>query len=369
MAAVLMETAAMARTGRPITKLELSDGERAELCDRLAVRKAAADEKLRIRIVLSCADGESGSCIAQRLKTSIQTVSKWRRRYQAYRFAGLTDAPRTGRPRTVLDEQVQAVVDKVRQTKPDDATHWSVRSMSAATGVSAPTVHRIWRAFGLKPHLQATFKLSTDPYFVDKVRDVVGLYMAPPERALVLCVDEKSQIQALDRTQPGLPLTFGKPATRTHDYKRHGTTSLFAALDVATGKVIGQLKRRHRSAEFLQFLKTVDAAVPADLDIHLIMDNYGTHKTQKVRAWFAARPRYHVHFTPTSASWLNLVERFFGQISEKWIKRQAHTSVAELERSIEHYIDTHNADPKPFVWHKTADTILASVARAAAKLS
>lgn len=359
----------MARTGRPTTTLTLTDEERAELMARLAIRKAPVDERLRIRIVLGCAQGESGTSIAQRLRTSIQTVSKWRRRYAAYRFAGLTDAPRAGRPRTVLDEQVQAIVDKVRQTKPENATHWSVRSMSAATGVSAPTVQRIWHAFGLKPHLQATFKLSTDPYFVDKVRDVVGLYLAPPDRALVLCVDEKSQIQALDRTQPGLPLTFGKPATRTHDYKRHGTTSLFAALDVATGKVIGQLKRRHRSAEFLQFLKAIDAAVPADQDIHLIMDNYGTHKTEKVRAWFAARPRYHVHFTPTSASWLNLVERFFGQISEKWIKRQAHTSVADLEQSIQHYIDTHNARPKPFVWHKTADTILASVARAAVKLS
>ena len=357
----------MARTGRPTTKLALTDEERAELMAHLAVRKAPADEKLRIRVVLGCAEGESGTHIAQRLKTSIQTVSKWRRRYAAYRFAGLTDAPRAGRPRTVLDDQVQAVVDKVRQTKPKNATHWSVRSMSAATGVSASTVQRIWRAFGLKPHLQSTFKLSTDPYFVDKVRDVVGLYLAPPDRALVLCVDEKSQIQALDRTQPGLPLTFGKPVTRTHDYKRHGTTSLFAALDVATGKAIGQLKRRHRSAEFLQFLKAIDATVPTDQDIHLIMDNYGTHKTEKVRAWFAARPRYHVHFTPTSASWLNLVERFFGQISEQWIKRNAHTSVADFEQAIRHYVDTHNDDPKPFVWHKSADAILASVARAANK--
>jgi transposase len=357
----------MAR-GRPTTPLALTDEERAELMRRLAIRKAPADEKLRIRIVLGCAEGESGTHIAQRLKTSIQMVSKWRCRYAAYRFAGLSDAPRSGRPRTVLDDQVQAVVDKVRNSKPDNATHWSVRSMSAATGVSAPTVQRIWRAFGLKPHLQSTFKLSTDPNFVDKVRDVVGLYMAPPDRALVLCVDEKSQIQALNRTQPGLPLTFGKPGTRTHDYKRHGTTSLFAALDVATGKVIGQLKRRHRGAEFLQFLNAIDAAVPPDKDVHLIMDNYGTHKTDKVRAWFVARPRYHVHFTPTSASWLNLVERFFLQISEKWIKRGAHTSVADLEQSIRDYLDRYNVDPKPFVWHKTADTILASVARAAAKL-
>ena len=359
----------MAKMGRPVTKLVVTEAERAELRARLAVRKAPADEKLRIRIVLACAQGESGTRIAERCKTSIQTVSKWRRRYESYRLAGLTDAPRTGRPRSVLDDQVQAVVDRVRQTKPDNATHWSVRTLSAATGVSAPTVHRIWRAFGLKPHRLDTFKLSTDPHFVDKVRDVVGLYLDPPDRALVLCVDEKSQIQALNRTQPGLPLTFGKPSTRTHDYKRHGTTSLFAALDVATGKVIGRLKRRHRSAEFLQFLNTIDASVPADLTVHLIMDNYGTHKTEKVRAWIAARPRYHVHFTPTSASWLNLVERFFSQISEKWIKRSAHTSVNDLEQSIRHYIDKHNEDPKPFVWHKPADVILASVARAAKKLT
>jgi len=359
----------MARTGRPPKLLTLTSEESAELTNRLKLRKAPADEKIRIRIVLACAAGESGAAIARRLQVSMQTVSKWRRRYEAYRFAGLSDAPRAGRPRTVLDEHVQAVVDKVRYTKPDNASHWSVRSMGAATGVSAPTVQRIWKAFGLKPHLQETFKLSTDPHFVDKVRDVVGLYLAPPDRALVLCVDEKSQIQALDRTQPGLPLNFGNPSTRTHDYKRHGTTSLFAALDVATGKVISQLKRRHRSAEFLQFLNAIDAAVPAEQEIHLIMDNYGTHKTEKVRTWFAARPRYHVHFTPTSASWLNLVERFFGQISEKWIKRTAHTSVIDLERSIKHYIELHNENPKPFVWHKSAETILASVGRAAAKFN
>ena len=229
--------------------------------------------------------------------------------------------------------------------------------------------HRIWRAFVLKPHLQETFKLSTDPHFVDKVRDVVGLYLSPPDRALVLCVDEKSQIQALNRTQPGLPLTFGKPATRTHDYKRHGTTSLFAALDVATGRVIGQLKRRHRSAEFLQFLGVIDATVPADQDVHLIMDNYGTHKTDAVRAWFAARPRYHVHFTPTSASWLNLVERFFSTLSEKWIKRNAHTSVKDLEQSIRDYLASYNEKPKPFVWHKSADHIIHAVGRAAEKIA
>lgn len=358
----------MAHTGRPVTTLEITDAERAELKARLRVRKAPEDEKLRMRIVLGCADGQSGRVIAERLHTSIQTVSKWRRRYESYRLAGLTDAPRSGRPRTVGDEQIQQIVDKVRQSTPKNATHWSVRQMSRESGVSPATVQRIWHAFGLKPHLQDTFKLSTDPHFVDKVRDVVGLYLAPPDRALVLCVDEKSQIQALDRTQPGLPLTFGKPGTHTHDYTRHGTTSLFAALDVATGKIIGQLKRRHRSVEFLQFLKAIDAAVANEQEIHLIMDNYGTHKTQKVRAWLAAHPRYHVHFTPTSASWLNLVERFFRQISEQWIKRSAHTSVADLEQAIRDYIDRHNENPKPFVWHKSADAILASVARAATKI-
>lgn len=358
----------VARTGRPVAKLDITDTERAELIAHLAKRKGPADEKLRLRIILGCADGESGTTLAKRLHTSSQTVSKWRRRYAKYRLAGLTDAPRSGRPRTVSDEKVQEVVDKVRQRRPANATHWSVREMSRETGVSPATVQRIWHAFGLKPHLEDTFKLSTDPHFVDKVRDVVGLYLAPPDRALVLSVDEKSQIQALDRTQPGLPLTFGKPATRTHDYKRHGTTSLFAALDIATGKVIGQLKRRHRSVEFLSFLKTIEASVPPDQDVHLIMDNYGTHKTDKVRAWFAARPRFHVHFTPTSASWLNLVERFFGQISQKWIKRNAHTSVADLEQSIRDYIDRHNANPKPFVWHKDADVILAKVERAATNI-
>ena len=358
----------MTKKGRPVSKLEITEEEQAELRARLSVRKAPADEKMRIRIVLACAEGESGADIAARLKTSVQTVSKWRRRYAAYRWAGLSDAPRAGRPRSVTDEHVQMVVDKVRQTKPERATHWSIRTMSEQTGVSASAVQRIWRAFGLKPHRVETFKLSTDPHFVDKVHDVGGLYLAPPDRALVLCVDEKSQIQALNRTQPGLPLTFGKPSTRTHDYKRHGTTSLFAALDVATGKVIGRLKRRHRSAEFVQFLNAIDASVPPELDIHLIMDNYGTHKTEAVRTWLAKRPRYQVHFTPTSASWLNLVERFFAQITEKWIKRSAHTSVADLERSILHYIESHNADPKPFQWRKSADAIIQSVGRAAKAL-
>jgi transposase len=359
----------MKRLGRPITKLEISAQERRELLLQLAVRKAPEDEKLRIRIVLACADGRAGTAIAEKFGTSVQTVSKWRRRYAAYRFAGLTDAPRPGRPRSVSDEQVQSLIERTRKTKPKQATHWSVRTMSQASGVSATSVYRIWRAFGLKPHLIKTFKLSTDPHFVAKVRDIVGLYLAPPERALVLCVDEKSQIQALNRTQPGLPMSFGKPATHTHDYQRNGTTSLFAALDLATGKVIGRLKRRHRSAEFLQFLKAIDRDVPKDVDVHLILDNYGTHKTDAVRSWFAARPRYHLHFTPTSASWLNLVERFFSTLTTRWLKRGAHCSVADLEQSIRQYLSHYNENPKPFVWRRNADQIIASVGRLARAIS
>ncbi|MBX6450112.1 IS630-like element ISPsy1 family transposase, partial [Pseudomonas syringae group genomosp. 3] len=279
-------------------------------------------------------------------------------RFSKWGLVGLNDEHRSGRPRTISDEQVQKVVDQVLKGKPEDASHWSTRQMSRETGISPASVMRIWHAFGIKPHLEKTFKLSTDPLFVDKVQDIVGLYLNPPDRALVLCVDEKSQIQALNRTQPGLPLAPGNPATRTHDYKRHGTTSLFAALDVATGEVIGRLKRQHRSVEFLSFLKEVDASLPADVPIHLIMDNYATHKTDKVKAWLAAHPRYSIHFTPTSASWMNLVERFFSTLSEKWIKRQAHISVKDLEASIEYYLETYNQNPKPFRWHKKADEIL-----------
>ncbi|MBX6913434.1 IS630-like element ISPsy1 family transposase, partial [Pseudomonas syringae group genomosp. 3] len=281
-----------------------------------------------------------------------------RTRFSKWGLVGLNDEHRSGRPRTISDEQVQKVVDQVLKGKPEDASHWSTRQMSRETGISPASVMRIWHAFGIKPHLEKTFKLSTDPLFVDKVQDIVGLYLNPPDRALVLCVDEKSQIQALNRTQPGLPLAPGNPATRTHDYKRHGTTSLFAALDVATGEVIGRLKRQHRSVEFLSFLKEVDASLPADVPIHLIMDNYATHKTDKVKAWLAAHPRYSIHFTPTSASWMNLVERFFSTLSEKWIKRQAHISVKDLEASIEYYLETYNQNPKPFRWHKKADEIL-----------
>jgi transposase len=355
--------------GRPTIMLELSDEERSTLTSWVRARKTPAAEKLRAQIILGCAKGESGASIGARLSVSEQTLSKWRRRFASYRVAGLNDAPRPGQPRKIDDAKIEEVIRKTLHAKPENATHWSTPLMAKATGLYPTAISRIWRAFGLKPHRLETFKLSTDPHFVAKVRDIVGLYLAPPERALVLCVDEKSQIQALNRTQPGLPLTFGKAATRTHDYKRHGTTSLFAALDVATGNVISKLQRRHRSAEFIAFLNTIDAAVPTDQDIHLIMDNYGTHKTDTVRAWFAQRPRYHLHFTPTSASWINLVERFFALISERHIKRSAHTSVRDLETSIEQYLAVYNREPKPFVWTKSADIILGSVQRLAKRMN
>ena len=281
----------------------------------------------------------------------------------------LSDEYRSGRPRTVTDDKVAEVVERTLSTMPKDATHWSVRSMAKRTGVSHTTLHRIWSAFSLKPHRSETFKLSTDPLFVDKVQDIVGLYMAPPDRAVVLCVDEKSQIQALDRTQPVLPMAPGVAERRTHDYVRHGTTTLFAALDVATGAVIGKCFGRHRASEFLSFLKEVEAAVPDGLDVHLVMDNYATHKTEKVRKWLARRRHWHVHFTPTSASWLNQVERWFAELTRKKLQRSAHRSVAELEADIMSFIDAHNENPKPYKWVKSADEILASVRRFCLKMN
>lgn len=349
--------------GRPVKKISVSEAERSELQSWLRKRQMPAAEQQRARIILLSMEELSGREIGQRVGVTTETVSKWRKRFESHRIAGLTDAPRSGRPRTINDEKVAEVIEKTLQSKPNNATHWSTTLMAKETGLNAMAISRIWRAFGLKPHRLETFKLSTDPHFVAKVHDIVGLYMAPPDRAMVLCVDEKSQIQALDRTQPALPLSFGHSETRTHDYIRHGTTTLFAALDVATGEVIGRLHRRHRAKEFLAFLNEVDRQVPEDLDIHLILDNYGTHKTAKVRAWFAARPRYHVHFTPTSASWVNLVERFFALISERWIKRNSHRSTRELEASIREYLEIYNSDPKPFVWRKTADQIIESIAR------
>lgn len=349
--------------GRPKAELILSDDEREQLQSWARRRKTSQALALRSRIVLECARGAENNAVAERLAVTPQTVSKWRNRFVAMRLDGLTDAPRTGKPRTIEDEQVEAVIIRTLESTPKDATHWSTRSMANEMGLSQSAISRIWRAFGLQPHRQETFKLSTDPLFVEKTRDIVGLYLDPPVKAMVLCVDEKSQIQALDRTQPILPLAPGIPERRTHDYMRHGTTSLFAALDVATGKVIGQLHRRHRSQEFLKFLRTIDASVPADLDIHLIMDNYGTHKTPAVQRWFARHPRFHVHFTPTSASWLNQVERWFAALTQKQIRRGTHRSTQQLETAIRAYLKIYNEDPKPFVWSKSADEILASIQR------
>ena len=353
----------MAKRGRPAVRVIISPSERTTLEQWARRRTTAQGLAQRARIILLCAAGHSTPVVAAELRITRQTVGRWRGRFLAKRLDGLSDEPRPGTPRRLSDAQVEQVIIDTLETKPADATHWSTRTLAKRTQLSHSTIGRIWRAFGLQPHRSETFKLSRDPLFVDKVRDVVGLYLDPPDRALVLSVDEKSQIQALDRTAPILPMTFGSPERRTHDYRRHGTTSLFAALDVATGKVIGECHRRHRSQEFLRFLETIDASVPADLDVHLILDNYGTHKTPSVRRWFVRHPRFHVHFTPTSASWLNLVERWFALLSEKQIKRGAHRSVRALETAIREYLAITNDAPKPFVWTKTADEILAKVAR------
>lgn len=351
------------RTGRPKSPLTLTAQERRSL-DSLARRSRSAPQLARrARIVLACAGGLDNKSVAKKLRLTPQTVGRWRGRFVRDRIDGLHDEPRPGAPRTVTDAQVEAVVIRTLETTPRGATHWSVRSMAKATGLSRMTVSRIWRAFGLQPHRTENYKLSPDPLLVEKVRDIVGLYMNPPEHALVLCVDEKSQIQALDRTQPLLPMGPGQVERRTHDYRRHGTTSLFAALDIKTGKVIGAMHRRHRSREFRKFLDTIEANVPAHLDVHLVMDNYGTHKTALIRNWFAKRPRFQLHFTPTYGSWLNQVERWFAELTQKQIRRGTHRSVRELEKAIREFMDAHNSDCKPFVWTKTADEILASIAR------
>ena len=349
--------------GRPKAELVLSDAEREQLKALTLRRKTAQALALRARIVLGCADGMDNNAVAARHRVTPQMVSKWRARFVALRLDGLLDAPRPGAPRSIDDARVDAVIAKTLESIPEGATQWSTRSMAHQMGLSQTAVSRIWRAFGLQPHRQESFKLSSDPLFVEKVRDIVGLYLDPPLKAMVLCVDEKSQIQALDRTQPMLPLAPGIPARRTHDYMRHGTTTLFAALDIATGEVIGQTHRRHRSAEFLQFLRTIEASVPAESDIHLVMDNYGTHKTPTIRNWFARHPRFHAHFTPTSASWLNQVERWFSTLTTQYIRRGTHRSTRQLEQAIRDYLELNNANPKPFSWSKSADDILASIER------
>lgn len=351
------------RTGRPIAELIVSAEERATLEGWVRRRSSAQALALRAGIVLDCASGMSNTGVARRRRVSKQMVGKWRSRFVRHGVAGLLDEPRCGAPRTVEDAHIEAVIVRTLESVPRDATHWSTRAMAQASGLSHMTIQRIWKAFGLKPHRSETFKLSTDPQFVEKVRDIVGLYLDPPERALVLCVDEKTQIQALDRSQPVLPMRPGQAERRSHDYLRHGTTSLFAALDAKTGKVVGGLHRRHRSVEFRKFLDSIEAVVPAGREVHLILDNYSTHKTALIRQWLAKRPHYHVHFTPTGASWINLVERFFGLLTEKQIRRGIHRSTRELEQAIRHYLGTYNETAKPFVWTKTADQILASVAR------
>ena len=349
--------------GRPMAPLALDGAERETLEQWTRRPKTAQALALRSRIVLACAEGRSNTAVAAELRVCVDTVGKWRSRFLEQRLDGLLDQPRSGRPRMIDDADVERVIALTLETTPKDATHWSTRAMARRSGLSHNTVSRIWRAFALQPHRTETFKLSADPLFIEKVRDIVGLYLNPPDRALVLCVDEKSQIQALDRTRPLLPLRPGQAERRTHDYVRHGTTSLFAALDARTGQVIGQCHRRHRALEFRKFLDSIESAVPAELDVHLIADNYATHKTALIRNWFAKRPRFHIHFTPTSASWLNLVERWFGLLTEKQLRRGVHQSSAELEAAIYRYLDVTNEDPKPLVWTKTADQILASVAR------
>jgi transposase len=357
------------RLGRPLKPLMLSADERSTLESWARRRTTAQALALRARIVLHAAEGASNTVVARRERVTKATVGKWRGRFLRQRLDGLLDERRPGAPRTITDAAVEAVITQTLETSPRDATHWSTRSMARASGLSQSAISRIWRAFALQPHRVETFKLSKDPLFIDKVRDIVGLYLNPPARALVLSVDEKSQIQALDRSAPILPLAVGLPERRTHDYKRHGTTSLFAALNVATGKVIGECHRRHRSQEFLQFLKTIDTSEPPERDIHLILDNYGTHKTPRVRRWLAARPRFHLHFTPTGASWLNLVERWFALLAEKQIKRGTHRSTRALEEAIREYLTMTNESPKPFIWTKTADEILGSVARYCQRIS
>src|SRR6266436_284347 len=351
------------RTGRPKQALILTDEERDRLQSLAHRARSQPPLARRARLVLACAEGLDNKTVARKMRASLGMVGKWRSRFLKARLEGLYDEPRPGAPRQVSDAQVERVVIQTLESTPRGQTHWSTRELAKTTGLSRMTISRIWRAFGLQPHRSDTFKLSPDPLLIEKVRDIAGLYIHPPDHALVLCVDEKSQIQALDRTQPLLPLRPGQLERGTHDYKRNGTTSLFAALDLKTSRVIGQLHRRHRSVEFRRFLDTIEAQVPADLDVHLILDNYGTHKTALIRNWLAKRPRFHVHFTPTYGSWLNLVERWFAELTNKRIRRGAFRSVRELEAAIREYIEVHNEHPKPFVWTRTADQILASIAR------
>jgi len=353
----------MADRGRPKAELVLSDVERETLTRWSRRPKTAQALALRARIVLACADGADNKAVAATLGIWPQTVGKWRARFVKDRLDGLSDEPRPGAPRKVTDEQVEAVIVKTLEEAPTGGdTHWSTRSMARATGMSQTAISRIWRTFGLKPHMVESWKLSTDPQFIDKVRDIVGLYLNPPDAAVVFCVDEKSQIQALDRSTPVLPLMPGVAERRSHDYVRYGTTNLYAALDVASGQVIAEMTPRHRAEEFRRFLNLIDDSVPAHLDVHVVLDNSSTHKTPSIQRWLVRHPRFTLHFTPTYSSWLNLVERWFAELTTKWIKRGAHRSVRDLVASIRTWIANWNDNPKPYVWHKTADQILDSLA-------
>ena len=355
--------------GRAKPLLVLTGDER-ETLERWARRPTTAQALAqRARIVLRCATGQPNQAVARDVGVTRLTVGRWRQRFVTQRLDGLLDEPRPGAPRKITDADVERVVRLTLETAPRDATHWSTRAMAKRCGLSQTAVSRIWRAFVLQPHRVKTFKLSKDPLFIDKVRDIVGLYLDPPDKALVLCVDEKSRIQALDRTQPILPMRPGQAERRSHDYTRHGTTTLFAALNAKSGAIIGEFHQRHRAREFRRFLDTIDAAVPATLDVHLIVDNASTHKTPLIHRWLARHPRVHVHFTPTGSSWINLVERWFAGLTEKQLRRGVHRSTRELEAAIRRYIDITNARPRPFVWTKTADEILASVARFCHRIS
>jgi transposase len=355
--------------GRPTKQLNVTPEERQKLAMLARRPKSSQAMAMRARIVLSCDEGASNGMVAAKLGISGATVCKWRERFRVQRLEGLLDEPRPGAPRSITDVQVEAVITRTLESMPDNSTHWSSRLMSKKTGLSQTAIVRIWHAFGLQPHRIENFKFSKDPLFVEKVRDIVGLYMNPPDHAIVLCVDEKSQVQALNRTQPIFPLAPGVRARQSHDYQRHGVTSLFAALDVASGVTISDCYRRHRHQEFLRFLKDIDANLPTGFDVHLVMDNYATHKVSQVQAWLARHPRYHVHFTPTSGSWLNLVERLFAEVTERCVRRGSHTAVRALEKAMLNYLDQRNRDPKPFVWRADADLILRKVQHVCERIS
>jgi len=357
------------RTGRPKSPIILSEQEYEQLKSMVSSRSLPFGLVIRAQIILMAAKGVTNGSIAEKLGFSMQSVCKWRQRYLHQGIAGLHDELRPGRPRSISDEKVATLIRKTLGTKPKDTTHWTIRSMTKEIKLSRPTIHRIWRAFGLQPHRQRHFKLSTDPFFVEKVRDIVGLYLNPPDKAMVLCVDEKSQIQALDRTQPLLPMGLGYVEGVTHDYVRHGTTTLFAALNIATGQVLTRCKSRHRHQEFLDFLKHVDANVPQGLKIHLVVDNYATHKHPKVKRWLVTHPRYQVHYTPTYASWLNQVEIWFNLITQKAIRRGTFRSVKDLVSKIDHFVKHYNSKTRPFVWTATPDSILRKIKRLCERIS